>query len=137
MMLKRTRIVMMGALCWMGFSTIAGASLMPPDCVCAVTAKVVAVQERTIIQDQTKLAAVGLKVEVVKVDGMVRSGMSPGSTCDQYKPGKPLEFEVLRDRDLLDPKAIFATGKTIKANFERSGDENGTWYNVDKVNLAQ
>ncbi|MGA2774942.1 MAG: hypothetical protein ABSE81_02635, partial [Candidatus Omnitrophota bacterium] len=83
------------------------------------------------------LISVGMKIQIIKVEKMVKPGISETMTCDVYTPGKIMEVRAIRPRDFIDKNLIINPGSIIRAYIEYSGDENGQWYNFDHIEVVK
>lgn len=121
-------------------SSVALASIFPPNCICEITAKVLSVKEYIsgyrVDKEKRKATHVEMMIEILKIGPMVRSGYSPDMTCDQYKIGERLKVHAIKERDFVNEKAVIKKNAVIRGNIEYSGDERGSWYNFDKIEIV-
>jgi len=122
------------------FCSSSEASIYPPNCVCEVKAKVLEIKETPVKKDEfitEDLISVGMKIEIIKVEKMVRPGISETMTCDAYEPGKIMDVRAVKPMDFIEKDQAINAGNIIRAYIEYSGDENGQWYNFNHIEAVK
>ncbi|MFA5276061.1 MAG: hypothetical protein WC417_04120 [Candidatus Omnitrophota bacterium] len=118
------------------FYSNSDASIYPGNCVCEVKAQVLEVNETQANKDnymEEGPTIVDMKIQIIKVEKMVKPGMSETMTCDVYAPGKIIEVHAARTTDFMDKNLLINPNSIIRAYIEYSGDENGQWYNFNHI----
>jgi len=133
------KIIFISLAIFILFCSNAMASIYPPNCVCQIKAQVLEINETPVKNEYVAegLISVNMTIQIIKVEKMIKPGISEKMTCDVYAPGKIIKVTAIRRKDFVDAKLIINPNDIIRANIEYSGDENGQWYNFDHIEKAE
>jgi hypothetical protein len=119
------------------FTSLCIAVPCPPDCVCEITAKIISIEESSVFDEyaKEKHTRIKMKIEIIDIGPMVRSGHSSDMTCDQYEIGQKMKLSLVKERHFLDQNYILTPGTIIKGNIESVCDEFSSGYRFNRIEV--